>query len=648
MQTRILTRSDVKKCAWVLLGMLLSSSALAVCPDSGRQPALETLRPGDVQPAGWLRDWCQTAKDGYLGRLDEIDEHFRIAWTTNCMRRGKHLHWGDAHRGSWSAEGGAYWFDGLVRLAWQLDDDALKDYVRKRLDTVLDRMHPHAIAFLHWLDRRDPAQIEEMCVSQGFSVWASALFSRAVAAYYRASGDPRAIRALNWAFNDVRFFEFGNGKAFPAAAWEVYRLGRDPAVGAALDDWCAKGPDDKFITWRYAHSPTHMEFKPFTQKDHDWRAQHGVLACETALSALRTSFWRTGKPEWGENVLAWRDYILGNCLQPTGVPVADESFGFAGPDRGTETCTVAADIHLNIEFLSLFGRGCFGDRVERALFNAGAACTTAEFFKHVYVQTPNRTVVENRGDFTCPVSARYYLKKNWPLCCTASLCRYLPDFVQHLWMKTPDGGLVATMYAPNVLTTSLGKETVCVRTETDYPFGETLKLTVEPSKPLSFPLKLRLPGWCAAPAVAVNGKPVRTAGTDGFVSLVRTWTSGDVVTFTFPMKPVVETGLDRNKGDPGVPWCAVSAGPLLFARHLEGMDENTLRPNLKTDWRLNPSAVAAEAKLVWRTMPGKWCWTPDRMPVRMIVPTDSGKIELVPYGSANLRLSMFPVTVDAR
>lgn len=81
----------------------------------------------------------------------------------------------------------------------------------------------------------------------------------------------------------------------------------------------------------------------------------------------------------------------------------------------------------------------------------------------------------------------------------------------------------------------------------------------------------------------------------------------------------------------------------------QNRDGLSLWRDAEADGRTVEAAVVpAEAKLVWRTMPGKWCWTPDRMPVRMIVPTDSGKIELVPYGSANLRLSMFPVTVDAR
>ena len=42
-----------------------------------RNPAkMEMLRPGEVKPQGWLRDWCVTARNGYVSRMDEIDQAF--------------------------------------------------------------------------------------------------------------------------------------------------------------------------------------------------------------------------------------------------------------------------------------------------------------------------------------------------------------------------------------------------------------------------------------------------------------------------------------------------------------------------------------------------------------------------------------------
>ncbi|MEI2724463.1 MAG: hypothetical protein V9H26_13290 [Verrucomicrobiota bacterium] len=35
------------------------------------RPSFLPLPPGAVEPAGWLRDWCLAARDGFTGHMDE-------------------------------------------------------------------------------------------------------------------------------------------------------------------------------------------------------------------------------------------------------------------------------------------------------------------------------------------------------------------------------------------------------------------------------------------------------------------------------------------------------------------------------------------------------------------------------------------------
>ena len=107
-----------------------------------KKPAkMEMLRPGEVNPQGWLRDWCVTARNGYISRMDEIDQAFPRAWNNDFHPRGKYLDWGDPNKGAWCTEGGAYWFEGLVRLAWALNDSELKAYAKQRLEPLLEHMN---------------------------------------------------------------------------------------------------------------------------------------------------------------------------------------------------------------------------------------------------------------------------------------------------------------------------------------------------------------------------------------------------------------------------------------------------------------------------------------------------------------------------
>ena len=411
---------------------------------------MEMLRPGEVKPQGWLRDWCVTARNGYISRMDEIDQAFPRAWNRDFHPRGKYLDWSDPNKGAWCTEGGAYWFEGLVRLAWELDDAELKAYATKRLEPLFERMNPNAIAFVYWMDRNDPAQMAEIeKANHGFIVGASGRTTRAMLAYYEATGDERALRALTWCLtwclDDPRFYFFGNPITLPAAACDTWRYSGDDKLAKAIDNFCATKPyPDKWPAMRYGLPVGYNSIQMSVFRKGDWRSQHGVLCFESMLSWVKASLW-SGDGKYLANVLAWLDFFERDCLQPYGVMVADEQFGWPGPNRATETCTVAGDILLYATLAGVTGKGRFADHVERSFFNAGAACTSRDFMHHAYFQMPNRTTATG-GDVRKGLSStgRAYKTKHWPLCCTAALARILPGYVQWMWMKPAAGGLAAT------------------------------------------------------------------------------------------------------------------------------------------------------------------------------------------------------------
>ena len=616
------------------------------------EPSLAPLRPGEVKPRGWLRDWCLTARNGYVSRLDEVDPAFPRAWNTDFHPRGQYLHWGDRNLGAWCAEGGAYWFEGLVRLAWALDDAELKDMARRRLEPLLSRMHPKSIGLVYWLDRDDPAQMREVKVDGGgFIMGASGRTARALLAYYDATGDKRALRAVAWSADDPRFFALGNPLTVPAAAIEAWRRGGGgEQLAGAIDSFLANKPaPDVWPAMRYGQSVPYGDLRFGVRRDDDpntdwpWQLQHGVLAHESLFSFAKIFLW-TGEPSYLANIREWLALWDEKTRQPHGVTVADEQYGWAGPLRGTETCDVAGDILLNATMASIAGEGQFGDRAERSFFNAGAACVSRDFMHHVYFQTPNRpdnADVTSAGPHSHGGNGCSYETKHWPLCCTAALTRILPGFVQWMWMKPRGGGLAAVFYGPNTLQTSVNGTSIGIETTTDYPFNETLQMRVETAKPVRFPLKLRVPGWCANPAFAVNGETQSLAAAgDGFATIEREWRTGDTIAIRFPMEPRVATMRDFNDG--GKPYCSLSLGPLLFARGLAEIDENTPQPGQRTDWRLDSSRVLDGATVERDAMPSFWNW-PLASPLRIHVKAaDGSPLDLVPYGCARLRISMFP------
>ena len=112
------------------------------------------------------------------------------------------------------------------------------------------------------------------------------------------------------------------------------------------------------------------------------------------------------------------------------------------------------------------------------------------------------------------------------------------------------------------------------------------------------------------------------------------------MTLRFPMAARFETMRDYNDG--GKPYCSISYGPLLFAYGLPEKDENTAVEGARKEWKLDSSQSAAAIEVARVPMPAKWDWPLDAPLKLRTKAADGAALELVPYGCARLRISMFP------
>src|SRR4051812_28920110 len=104
---------------WPIAGARAGEASQAAGPEL-KAPAFEPLPMGSIKPAGWLKDQLRIQADGLSGHLDEF--------------------WPDIKESAWfggKAEGWErvpYWLDGLVPLAYLLDDATLKARVKRSID----------------------------------------------------------------------------------------------------------------------------------------------------------------------------------------------------------------------------------------------------------------------------------------------------------------------------------------------------------------------------------------------------------------------------------------------------------------------------------------------------------------------------------
>ncbi len=160
-----------------------------------------------------------------------------------------------------------------------------------------------------------------------------------------------------------------------------------------------------------------------------------------------------------------------------------------------------------------------------------------------------------------------------------------------MWTLAADGGLAASMYGPNSVTTTVrGGARVKIVTTTSYPFEETVRMSIAllPSRAVvktprtaSFALHLRVPGWCKKAKFSVNGGAVPThTNHNGYQVIDRAWQTGDKVQITLPMEleivasKTISSGGAGNKHNSnrnnwvkgGLPYATVSLGKVARCR----------------------------------------------------------------------------------
>src|SRR5690349_4001767 len=79
-----------------------------------------------------------------------------------------------------------------------------------------------------------------------------------------------------------------------------------------------------------------------------------------------------------------------------------------------------------------------------------------------------------------------------------------PKFASHLWMRAPDHGFAALVYAPCLVTSSVVGTPIRIEVSTDYPFEGDIQVIITSEQPVRFPLSLRIPGWTHNAVVTVG------------------------------------------------------------------------------------------------------------------------------------------------
>jgi len=485
-------------------------------------PMFRPLPVGAITPSGWLRRQLQIQADGLTGHLDEF--------------------WPDVARSQWfggTAEGwerAPYWLDGAIPLAWQLGHTGMQQRITRYVDHIVTHQRADG-----WYG---PYPID--AVAKRYDMWAILLANKVLAQYHEATGDARvldavvkSLRAMATGLDRTPLYDWGRFRWFEGLipAFHAYEHTHEPWLLDLARKLRTQGVD-------YARLFAQEDMAIPTPRRGLWTwTKHVVnLAMATKASALS---WRLDqRPReraFAVEMIAFLDRHHG---QVNGMFSGDECLSGRNPLQGTELCAVVEFMYSLEHLFSVFGDLSFADRLERVAFNALPAAISPDGWSHQYDQQANQvqcTINPEHGWSTNgPESNLFGLEPNYG-CCTANMHQGWPKLVSHLWMRSPDDGLVSAAWAPCQVRATVRDVPVTLTVETDYPFREVLRIVVEPTRPVRFPLHLRVPAWATHATIRV-GEGVASPMTPGALHRVeREWTGKQTLTLRFPMRGVVSS-----------------------------------------------------------------------------------------------------------
>lgn len=639
------------------------------------QNAYIKLPLGSIKPEGWLKSQLKAQAAGLTGNIDDF--------------------WPDLLNSSWRGgtgeawERGPYFLDGLVPLAFSLDDESLKKKVMGWIEPILSSSTDSG-----WYG---PAK--------NIDRWPLAVSNKVLMQYYEASGDKRAIEVLK------KYFRYLHDTPpdWPDKEWRGVRAMENAVTGYWLyrqtgESWILdvlKSIHDNSFDWTGYYEKFPWDSSALAEKriPLNWGPE-GLTAhvVNNAMAIKYPGLWyqQSGDERYKQAVISGISKYDRFHGQACGRFSGDEHLSGKSPDRGTELCSVVEYMFSLEELYAIFGDISFADRLEMLAFNSLPGTTTADMWAHQYDQQSNQILVNGgKRDWSTNgnYSNIYGLMPNFA-CCLANMHQGWPKFTECLWMATNDNGLAAVAYSPSTVRAKVANgETATITEDTDYPFNGVVNLKISLTKSARFPLVLRMPSWTDNIKVTYNGKSVVCNG-GTTLRLEEKWKNGDQVVLKIPLKLRSEKRFNNS--------VSIMSGPLYFSLRIE-KDFRSTKLNYdnfgykgSVDWEISPRSPWNYGLMidqnnfmrgfdVMENKPGKYpfadrgdmIWSPDSSkyvewnedppvvintrgmkipgwtiknnsadipPLSPVIPEGVPEvIQLIPYGCAKLRITEFPV-----
>jgi uncharacterized protein len=502
---------------------------------------------GAVKPDGFLLKMLELQRDGLTGHLDSI-------YSVVC---GQDNGWLGGNGDGW--ERGPYWIDGLVPLAYILDDEKLKKKAQEWIEWSLKNQRESGY-FGPLPLPKDAPKIKGTQQNMSEDWWPKMVMLKALQQYYTATEDKRVITLMDKYFR----YQLENLEKFPLGHWTYWAEQRG-GDNLAIVYWLYNMTGEPYLLQLadLIHKQTFNWTGVFTDGTLERINPYPDLHCVNVAQGLK------------EPVIYYQQHSDIRYLQAVrqglqslqdihgyvnGMYGGDEQLHGNDPTQGSELCSAVEMMYSFESILPITGDIYYADYLEKIAYNVLPTQHNDDFTRKQYYQQVNQVLVTaDQRNFhnDYPGSIVYGVTSGYP-CCVTNMHQGWPKFVQNLWYATHDQGVAALVFGPSRVTLKVGNnQEVTISEKTDYPFRDEVHFRIEKASSVKFPFHLRIPAWCDSATITINGKGEKSYAGNTIVVLEQTWKSGDQITLKLPMKLRFSRWFEGSIG--------IERGPLVYA-----------------------------------------------------------------------------------